>query len=402
MLNIFIVILVDMIGFGIMIPIFAYYVMQLGGGPETATLLMGLYSLAMFISAPLLGRLSDYYGRKPILMLSMFGACLGYILLAFADTLWMIALSRLLSGCMAGNIAAAQAYIADITDDSNRAKGMGMIGAAFGLGFVIGPAVGSIMAGDDFANANFFLPALSSAALSLISFLGIVFFLKESLSKEDLASSKLKTRVTQWSAIKTILSRRILLLIIGCGVLFNLAAGLFEAIFPIWTRDLGLISGPQGLAPMLLVSGLTLAAVQGGLVGKLSKKFGEHKLLKFSSWLYAVSMLLMIYTGSKQIYWAVLVAMSMQAASTGLMTTCIQSLISQKAGANEKGSVMGVFSSLGTLARTIATFSTGFIYVGFGMQSPLILAICSIIALFFVALAIQRQWFASNMQNSSL
>ena len=392
MLNIFIVILVDMIGFGIMIPIFAYYVMQLGGGPEMATLLIGLYSLAMFISAPLLGRLSDLYGRKPILMLSMLGASLGYLILAFADSIWMVALSRVLSGFMAGNIGAAQAYIADITTEKNRAKGMGMIGAAFGLGFVIGPAIGSIMAGDDFATANFFLPALSSAALSFISFVAIVLFLKESLSKDNQQSSRTKPKVSQWSVIKTVLSRQVLLLCIVCGVLFNFAAGLFEAIFPIWTKDLALISGPQGLAPMLLVSGLTLAAVQGGLVGKLAARFGELSLLKFSTCLYALSMALMIISGSQQIYWAVLVSMSMQAASTGLMTTCIQSLVSQKAAANEKGSVMGIYSSLGTLARTLATFSTGFIYIGFGQQSPLILATCCIMTLFFVSMAVKRHW----------
>ncbi len=392
MLNIFLLILADMIGFGIMIPIFAYYVLELGGSAQTATLLMGLYSLAMFCSAPLLGRLSDRYGRKPVLMLSMFGACLGYLLLAFADSLWLVALSRLLSGAMAGNIAAAQAYIADITDESNRAKGMGMIGAAFGLGFVIGPALGSIMAGDQFAAANFMLPALTSAALSFISFIGIALFLKESLSKELRRQNRTAPSQSHWTALKAVFSQRVLLLIICCGVLFNLAAGLFESIFPLWAKDLALISGPQGLAPMLLVSGLTLAVVQGGLVGKLSRTYGEQTLLKFSAWLYAVAMLLMIGSGASQLYWLVLLAMSMQAAATGLMLTCIQSLVSQKAAAHQKGRVMGLFSSAGTLARTLATFSTGSIYLLFGIQSPLILATCCVIALFFLAQAIQRQW----------
>ncbi|WP_337879434.1 MFS transporter [Rheinheimera sp.] len=392
MLNIFLLILADMIGFGIMIPIFAYYVLQLGGNAQTATLLMGLYSLAMFCSAPLLGRLSDRYGRKPVLMLSMCGACLGYLLLAFADSLWLVAFSRLLSGAMAGNIAAAQAYIADITDESNRAKGMGMIGAAFGLGFVIGPALGSLMAGDNFAAADFLLPALTSAALSFISFVGIALFLKESLSKELRLKNRAAPSHSPWTALKGLLSERVLLLIICCGVLFNLAAGLFESIFPLWAKDLALISGPQGLAPMLLVSGLTLAAVQGGLVGKLTRKFGEQQLLKFSSWLYAAGMLLMIISGANQLYALVLLAMSMQAAASGLMLTCIQSLVSQKAPAHQKGRLLGLFSSAGTLARTVATFSTGSIYLLFGIQSPLILACCCVIALFFLAQAIQRQW----------
>jgi len=170
MLIVFLVIVLDLIGFGIMVPILAYYVVQLGGGPELATFCMALYAIGMLISTPILGRLSDFHGRRPILMLSMVGAIIGYLMLGFAESLWVVALSRLLAGLMAGNIAAAQAYITDITSEENRAKGMGLIGAAFGLGFVIGPALGSYLAGDDFATANLFLPAMVSAGMCAAAF----------------------------------------------------------------------------------------------------------------------------------------------------------------------------------------------------------------------------------------
>jgi MFS family permease len=130
MVIVFLVIVLDLIGFGIMVPILAYYVVQLGGGPELAMFCMALYAIGMFISTPILARLSDFYGRKPVLMLSMLGAMMGYLLLGFAESLWVVALSRLLAGLMAGNIATAQAYITDVTSEENRAKGMGMIGAA--------------------------------------------------------------------------------------------------------------------------------------------------------------------------------------------------------------------------------------------------------------------------------
>ena len=123
MLIVFLVIVLDLIGFGIMVPILAYYVVQLGGGPELATFCMALYGIGMFVATPILGRLSDCYGRKPILMLSMVGAIIGYLMLGFAQSLWVVALARLLAGFMAGNISAAQAYITDITSEENRARG---------------------------------------------------------------------------------------------------------------------------------------------------------------------------------------------------------------------------------------------------------------------------------------
>ena len=133
MLIIFLIVLVDLIGFGIMVPIFAFYALNLGADPSLATAMMAIYSGAMFLATPVLGRLSDRFGRKPVLALSLVGAMAGYFMLAFATTLWMVALSRLISGLMAGNIAAAQAYITDITTEEDRARGMGLIGAAFGL-----------------------------------------------------------------------------------------------------------------------------------------------------------------------------------------------------------------------------------------------------------------------------
>jgi len=183
LLIVFLVIVLDLVGFGIMVPILAYYAVQLGGGAELATLCMALYPIGMFISTPILGRLSDYYGRKPILMISMVGAIFGYLLLGFAQSLWLVALSRFVAGLMSGNIAAAQAYVTDVTSEQDRARGMGLIGAGFGLGFIIGPALGSWLAGDDFASANLVLPAIVSAGMCFAALLAIVFLLQESLEE---------------------------------------------------------------------------------------------------------------------------------------------------------------------------------------------------------------------------
>ncbi|MEP1029729.1 MAG: MFS transporter, partial [Alphaproteobacteria bacterium] len=184
MLAIFLIVVVDLIGFGIIIPLLPFYGEHFQADPQTVGLLMATYSLAQFISAPLWGRLSDHAGRRPVLLLSLAGAAAAYVWLAFADALWMLFMARALGGLMAGNISAAFAYMADITTKENRAKGMGLIGAAFGIGFILGPAIGGILAGPDPLTADYRSPALAAAGLSLFALLLGIVRLPESLSVE--------------------------------------------------------------------------------------------------------------------------------------------------------------------------------------------------------------------------
>jgi MFS transporter, DHA1 family, tetracycline resistance protein len=184
MLILFIIVLLDLIGFGFVIPLLPYYAKHFGASDFSAIVLMGTYSGAQLLMAPVLGRLSDRFGRRPILLLSLMGSVLSYLWLGLADALWVLFASRALQGAMAGNIATAQAYIADVTTPENRAKGMGMIGAAFGLGFIIGPFFGGWLAGSDPLHPNSAAPAFGAAALSALALIAAAFFLKESLPAE--------------------------------------------------------------------------------------------------------------------------------------------------------------------------------------------------------------------------
>src|SRR5882672_7365699 len=177
----FAIVVTDLIGFGIVIPLLPFYGLHFGASPLVITLLMSTYSLFQLFVAPLWGGLSDRHGRRPILLLSLAGSVAGYLWLGFADTLWMLFAARAVQGACAGNIAAAQAYVADMTTPENRAKGMGMIGAAFGIGFVIGPALGGALAGSDPVSPDIVSPAFLGAILSALAFLGTAAFLKESL-----------------------------------------------------------------------------------------------------------------------------------------------------------------------------------------------------------------------------
>jgi len=154
----FLIVFIDLVGFGLVIPLLPFYAERFGASPQEVTILVAVYSLGSMLTAPLWGRLSDRIGRRPVLMASMIASALAYLWLGFASSLWMLFAARAIAGACAGNISAAQAYIADVTTPENRARGMGMIGAAFGLGFIIGPALGGAVAGSDMAHADLRTP----------------------------------------------------------------------------------------------------------------------------------------------------------------------------------------------------------------------------------------------------
>src|SRR5262249_38077412 len=184
-------------------------------------------------TAPLGGRLSDQYGRKPILLVSLAGSVASYLWLGFAHALWMLFAARAVQGACAGNIAAAQAYIADVTTPENRAKGMGLIGAAFGFGFIIGPALGGLLAGADPANPDVQAPAFLGAGLSALAFLGTIFLLKESLPPE----ARHAARASRIAAIQNMLQRPSLrfLVIVFFVIIFAFAG--METTFALWAQE---------------------------------------------------------------------------------------------------------------------------------------------------------------------
>jgi len=169
MFIIFIVTFIGIMGFGIILPLLPFYAERLGAGPEIITLTMAVFSLGQFFAAPFWGRISDSIGRKKVIIISLFGAAMSYVLLAFADTLTLVILSRGIAGLMAGNISIAFAYVTDITEEKDRSAGLGKVSAALGLGFMAGPAIGGFLAGSDVDNANYVLTAMAGASLSVLA-----------------------------------------------------------------------------------------------------------------------------------------------------------------------------------------------------------------------------------------
>jgi DHA1 family tetracycline resistance protein-like MFS transporter len=361
----FLIVFVDLVGFGVIIPLLPFYGEHFQASPATVGLLMATYSFTQFLSAPVLGRLSDRLGRRPILCLSLAGAALSYLLLAFADHLWMLFAARALGGIMAGNISTAFAYVADVTTPSNRARGMGLIGAAFGLGFIFGPAIGGLLAGADPAHADYRSPALVAFALSLTALVLCLSVLKESLPMERRARSGDVT-TSRWQWLRQALRDPGIKLIILMSFLATFVFSGMETTFAMWSRrQFGW--GPEQNGYLFAYVGILSALIQGGLVGRLAPMFGERRLVAAGAMLLAIGMLLLPFSGS---LWLLLAAMAAVATGFSMVTPSLNSLLSLQVGAGTQGGMMGVGRSATTLARIVGPGFAGGLFHFLGRNWP--------------------------------
>jgi DHA1 family tetracycline resistance protein-like MFS transporter len=366
MLPLFFIVFIDLLGFGIIIPLLPFYGETYGASPAMVGLLMATYSLGQFVMAPIWGRLSDRIGRRPVLLITLGGAAAAYIWLGVAHSLWALFAARAVGGVMAGNIGTAFAYVADITTRETRAKGMGMIGAAFGLGFIAGPAIGGLLAGPNPADLDVQTPALAAAGLSFLAFVLAYLILKESLSDEirqNIASQPARSRQAEFT--KSLKHPQM-------GALFAVSflstfvfAGM-EATFALFSeRAYGW--GAQQNGYLFAFVGLVSAAIQGGLIGPLARRFGEPRLIVQGSLALAVGIFLIPFAGS---LWVLLVSMIIVAYGFSVTSPVLNSLISQQIDDDEQGAVLGVARSVTTLARVAGPIWAGFLFSMMGRAWP--------------------------------
>ena len=357
----FLIVFIDLVGFGLVIPLLPFYAERFAASPLQMTMLFATFSLMSMITAPLWGRLSDHVGRRPVLMASMAAAALAYLGLAFATGLWMLFVARAFAGACAGNIAAAQAYIADVTPPEQRAKGMGMIGAAFGLGFIIGPVLGGIIAGNDLATADLEMPGLIAAGLSLAACLGVILLLPESLSADPAQGSRGRI-----AAARAALARPMLVRLLAVFFLAILAFSGMETTFAWWAiAQFGW--GPRSIGFVFFYVGLLSALMQGVLIGPLTRRFGEERLMLGGLGAIALGLLVLPFAHGLPV---LVVALSALAIGMGAMQPSLNSLISRRAGAGEQGEVMGVAQSVGSLSRVLGPIIAGSLFGAVGPGSP--------------------------------
>ncbi|MFK8138229.1 MAG: MFS transporter [Bdellovibrionales bacterium] len=365
---IFVIVFMDLVGFGMIIPLSTYLGKHLGATAMEIGLLMSIYSLMQFVFSPFWGKLSDKFGRRPILLLSLFGSSTSYLLFAYSDSLWLLFLSRGLAGFFGANISTAMAYIADVTPADARSKSMGLIGAAFGMGFILGPVLGGLF-GDlgvkisDQPPFGMNFAALIAAGICYLNFFVALKVLKESLTKE--VRAKLKPRTSRWAAIKNIFGRPVLpgLLLITLFQVFAMAQ--MEATVFLYIDEV--FQWPLRIAYFgFAYIGVVMVLTQGYFIRKWMPKYGEKNLLFLGLGLAAIGMVGIAFVDN---IWTMAITQTFLALGVGMINPSLLGSVSLLSDETEQGMIMGVNQSMSALGRIIGPALGGFIY-SINIQSP--------------------------------
>jgi len=344
----FMIVLADMIGFGLILPLLPYYATEFGASEFIIGMLTAIYPLGQFFAAPVVGRLSDKYGRKPLLLFSVAGTFISLLLLGFAGSLIVLFIARLTDGLTGGNITVAQSYISDITTSKNRSKGLGMIGAAFGIGFVFGPVLGGLL-----SNISYSLPAFIAAGISFINLMLIIFVLPESLDKKEVKDKK---RVPiNLNALKKELKKPIIGPLLLTRLLYSFSFSMFQTTFALYSiKKFNLEASQTGL--ILAYVGVIIVIVQGFVVGKISKKYKDHNILLTTLSIMAPSLILWGFAPSVLFLLLILIPISF---AGGIFNVTINSFLTKLVKKEDIGGTLGLSNSLESLSRIFAPLAGG-------------------------------------------
>ena len=349
---IFTTVFIDLIGFGIVIPVLPFYAegTMFNATPRMVGLLFASYSIMQLIFSPVLGGLSDKHGRRPVLLLSIVGTGIGFLVLGFAKTIFMLFVGRILDGITGGNISTAQAYIADITTTENRAKGMGLIGAAFGLGFIFGPALGGIL-----SQWGIHVPFVFAAVLCFVNAVLLYFTLPETVTPDNPAKNRAAGGRSFLNVLNSFKQPRLAFVLV-IYFLFIVAFSIMTTSFSLYTMfRFGYDATHTGY--LFAYVGLIAVIIQGGLIGRVVKRFGELPLVIFGALCFAVSLFAVPFVGPAAGGLAgLLVGGGVFSMGNSLATPALTSLASKSVGPAEQGVVLGVTQSVASLARAVGPF----------------------------------------------
>lgn len=378
---IFLVVLVDLIGFGMIIPILPYYAKFFGASATQLGWLMMIYSGMQFLFSPFWGRLSDRIGRRPVILASIAGIGASMVIVGFAESLLWLFIGRALAGLFGANISAASAYIADITPPQDRAKGMGMIGAAFGLGFLFGPALGGIL-----SKFGYGTPAFAAAGLSLFNLLFALKFLPETpASQERRLKDRKRLSLSVWG--ETFRNPPVALSI-ALFFLVTMGMAQLETSFAFFLLErFKLDAYHAGL--LLALMALVMVGIQGRAIGPMVKRFGESALIRTGAVFMTIALVGVAISMNLQYFVFFLIVYAFGYAVTN---PSLSALASRNTPMATQGATMGVYQSCGSLARIIGPISAGFLYDSFGIEFPFLAAAVLFFLTFLLALTAKNIW----------
>lgn len=362
---IFLTVFIDLLGFGILIPILpSFSIKELGVDESAIGIAIATYSLIQFLFNPILGKISDKYGRRPVIIACLFLNAMGYIVFAFTHSYLMLLISRAIAGVGGSSIGVAQAYIADVTTREERSKGMGLIGAAFGLGFVFGPLIGGLL-----SNFGYMITGLVAASFSLSAFILTIFFLPESLKLiENNNGSKdyVKRKLIDFGAMKNVLKNPGLAILVFLFFVLTFSfANIYGTFALLGIKVYGFTDMQNGY--MFGIIGLSSAIVQGGMIGRINKVMSKKNILIVASFLIMIMLALIPYAGT---FLGLSIVSIILSYGTGTFQPTILSLISEVVSDAEQGITLGLNQSLASFARVLGPLWGGFAFKYFGYPFP--------------------------------
>ena len=375
MFPLYLAICLSVAGLGAVIPLLPFYATHFGAGADTAPLVFSIFSGAGLFAAPLWGRVSDHIGRKPVLLISLGVTVLSYLWLANAQSLWEVFASRAMAGAAAGWLAAAQAFVADSTPEADRAKGLGFLGAAIGLGFVIGPSMGGYAVGGE--TPNYALPSIIAGTFATLGFLTTLFFVKEPEKRESRSRAVFGFGILANKLI-------VRLFAIHLGVYLTFTA--LEGTFPLWV-EAALDLGPRDVAWYMTFIGVILVIVQGGLVGRMTKRYGESRLLLVGVGSIGAGLIGLSFTTDP---WLALLPLGAISVGFGFHNPAAQSLISRASPVDLQGGALGSAQSVASLGRIFGPAWGGAVFVSMGYDWPFLIAGLALIPVLYLTASLSR------------
>ena len=374
---IFLIVFINFLGYGIVFPILPLLTIQYGGNPLMSGILIGIFSLMQVIFLPVLGRLSDRFGRRPLLLLSLWGTVISFILMAATRSIFWLLIARIIDGASGGNLSIAQAYIADITDKKNRAGGMGIIAAGITLGFILGPLWGGF-----FSRYGLSVPFLAAAVITFISIILTQFFLKETITGKEIAYEK--SHFSLNSFFKNATNPDLIILYFSNLLLFWAQSGVFTTL-SLFGKDILNITVAQ-ISLLFAFGGILSALIQGVIIGPTIKLTGEKRLFIFSTLIALFGMILLGLSNSTVILFA---GLTVFAVGNGFLLPVIQAIVSEKSSPHQQGGNLGFMQSFGSIGRIFGPILAGFIYQSVNPYSPAVMGIIIFILVLILGLKLQ-------------